>query len=316
MERKKHALQCIDLKKGSGLELGPLYSPVVEKSEAKIFYIDHMSRADLIKKYTGHPFDVESIVEVDYVADGTPLKKLVSNKKFDYVIASHVIEHIPDVVSWLKEVAEVLNEGGILSLVIPDKRFSFDIARDVTKPSQIVGAYVDKLDMSTAAMIYESISEYRELTPMQAWEQGNSYSVGEPADHNLKEAFDKAKLSRDKSHYVDAHCHVFTPLSFFEILKRLNYHGLLDFEVAYFKDTNQNELEFYVSLKKTKNTKKINASIPVVDSPETIVSLTKKNTKLQKKIEILEETLHALQTSTSWKVTKPLRKTKDILKKN
>jgi hypothetical protein len=50
MNRKQTILQCIDLSKGKGLELGPLFSPVVTKDEAKIFYVDHMSTEDLKKK--------------------------------------------------------------------------------------------------------------------------------------------------------------------------------------------------------------------------------------------------------------------------
>src|SRR5690349_20728184 len=115
MSRREHALQRIDLTKSRGLELGPLFDPILRKHEANIFYVDHLSTEDLRKKYSKHKdVPVELIVPTDYPLVENSLKKTLKNKKFDYALASHVIEHIPDTVSWLKDVASVLNDKGIL----------------------------------------------------------------------------------------------------------------------------------------------------------------------------------------------------------
>ena len=311
MERRGHALKKIDLKKGCGLELGPLYLPVVLKSEANISYIDHMSTADLRKKYKGHPFPVEDIVEVDYVVGGSTLKKVVGGKKFDYVIASHVIEHIPDVVSWLQDVASILKPVGILSLVIPDKRFSFDISRDVSRPSEVMGAYLDKLTKSNSAMIYDSASEYRELSPSEAWANDIDKHLVEPNDRSLSEAMRRAKQHRKPGGYVDSHCYVFTPYSFFEILRRLIRHHLFDYEVVYFADTAKDELEFYVSLQKvrTADTAKQLASLPTLTEPpgRQAHKLTKEIERLNAQVQQLSAELAGIKQSKSWRITQPLR---------
>lgn len=303
MERKAKALKGIDIKSGKGLELGPLYSPIVLKSEANIYYIDHMSAEGLRKKYKGHPFDVNEIVDVDYVVGGSTLRKILKGEEFDYVIASHVIEHIPDVISWLQDISSVLKIGGILSLVVPDKRYTFDISRDVSRPSEIIGAYLDKQTKSDSAMIYDSAAEYKEITPIQAW-SGDIPESDEPKKRNLDEAIRKSKLNLKPGEYVDIHCYVFTPQSFVRILRRLIEHDLFDYKVEYFTDTAKDELEFYISFKKVSpgysKAKKL-ASLPKMPKFQS-------TEELEKKIATLEEQLGAITNSKSWKVTKPLRK--------
>jgi hypothetical protein len=61
---------------------------------------------------------------------------------FDFVYASHVFEHLPNPVGWLEQVADVLEVGGKVSLVIPDKRFCFDVNRQATEIADLVDAYL------------------------------------------------------------------------------------------------------------------------------------------------------------------------------
>ena len=79
---------------------------------------------------------------VDFIwDDGKPLREAIpANLVFDYVIASHVIEHAPDMIGWLRQVAGVLRTGGILSLAVPDKRFTFDEGRELTTLDQLLTA--------------------------------------------------------------------------------------------------------------------------------------------------------------------------------
>jgi len=308
MERKKKALISINLKKGIGLELGPLYSPIVLKDEANIHYADHMSTGELRKKYDGHPFEVSTIVDIDYVIDGRTLTDALENKKFNYVVASHVIEHLPDVIGWLNEIYSILKPGGILSLVIPDKRYSFDISRDVSSPAELIGAHLDRIKESTSAMVYESAAEYKDISPVKAW-SGKALRFPEPGEWRLNEAMRLVKIHKETNEYVDAHCYVFTPYSFFSCVKRLIEHGLFDFEVESFCDTGVNELEFYISLRKPRglpNKKRQLASIPKIKRPLTTYEMEKKIIKLENEINLVKN-------SRSWRITRPLRKINKIL---
>ncbi len=303
MDRKARILNKIDLRKGTGLELGPLTNPIVTKDESRVYYVDHMSTADLKKKYAKEPVEIDQIVKVDYVIGNSSLKKAVGNNKFDYIIASHVIEHVPDVVSWLQEIASILKPNGILALAIPDKRFTFDITRQNSRPADILGAYADKYTRASSASMYDFAVEYRQQINGQEVAD-NKYKdfSKKPKRYTAKEAWKMTLNNAAEKEYVDSHCHVFTPYSFLEIVKALIEHELFDFEVVDFYDTVPHEIEFIVSLKKV--SKKVRSK-----QLKIIPKLTKPTPthELEKRVNDLEQQLHNVLTSHSWRVTKPLR---------
>src|SRR5437868_3008097 len=59
----------------------------------------------------------------------------------DYVVASHVIEHVPDLIGWLAEVREALEPGGELRLAVPDRRYTLDYRRSVSRLADVVHAW-------------------------------------------------------------------------------------------------------------------------------------------------------------------------------
>ena len=301
MSRKEQLLRCVDITKGKGLELGPLHSPILSKGEAKVFYVDHMSTEGLRQKYKGHPFPLEDIVRVDYVLGNNSLKQTLKGKKFSYVVASHVIEHIPDTVSWLKDIASVLTDDGILFLVIPDKRFTFDILRNVSRPADVIGAYLDKHTRASSTAMYDFVSEVRDgIEPPYVWNHPHD-DYSKNGHNTLKKTYDKCLENLKPETYVDSHCVVFTPHSFCVVMERLIQHGLLDYEIVYFQETQENELEFYVGMRKSHapHAKKLR-SIPKLERP-------REHHELEAEIAELKATLHNVLTSHSWKLTKPLR---------
>ncbi len=308
--RNKRILKGIDVSRGVGLEIGPLSSPILSKSEANIFYLDHMSTPDLREKYKDEPVTLEKIVNVDYVLQENNLDQTVKGKKFDYVLASHVIEHIPDMVSWLAQLEGILRPEGVVSLIIPDKRYIFDISRRVTLPAEVVGAHLDKLGRFSSAMIYDFASECKvEVETTRAW-RDPEFCLESPKRWDIEDAYRMCLDNLDPTKYVDCHCFVFTPRSFVDILKALMQHRLLNFEVVSFLETQENEIEFYVSLKKI-DPKKVTLkhqlnSLPVFSEEVDPVK------QLQQEVDRLQSALSLMTNSVSWKVTSPLRKVKSI----
>lgn len=318
MNRKKNILKKIDLSRSVGLELGPLHRPILTKDICKVFYVDHMSTLELRKKYEGHPFDLNSIADVDHVIGNNTLKHTMGNKKFDFVVASHVIEHIPNIVAWLEDVASVLKPGGILSLVIPDMRYTFDIARWPSRPSEIIGAYLDGVTKSTSSMIYDAKSEFQETTPQRAWIGLVDDVLSGPSKNQLLEALNWCKVNQEPGSYVDIHCYTFTPNSFMDIIRQLICHDLIDFEIAYFKDTDMNELEFFVSLRRIsgkRNSKQQLSTVPRISAPKKYMSILLENDRMRTENIHLHEQIRSLQNSKSWKLTRPIRQTSVIFKK-
>lgn len=251
-------LAGIDVATMRGLEIGPLASPRVRKSEGPIRYLDHASAAELKQKYEtdlGMRERLDEIVDVDYVIGDkqTTSDAVMQDAPFDYVIACHVIEHIPDPIDWMDDIARILRPGGILSLVIPDKRYCFDINRSLTEISDLVDANLRHLRQPSFRQVYDFNSKaLLDLVDTQAvWKGDVDYSaasrqgVGDP-DHFALEACKRMETS---DAFVDVHAHVFTPDSFLGLFEKLAQLGLTKFEVADFTPTPYNTFEFYVSLR-------------------------------------------------------------------
>jgi SAM-dependent methyltransferase len=304
--RNKRILHSIDLANSVGLEIGPLSAPVVKKEQSKVFYLDHTSTENLIKKYKDDPINHEDIVHVDYILKGG-LKETVKNKKFDYIVAAHVIEHIPNVAEWLQEVASILKPGGVLSLVIPDKRYTFDIKRQVTRPSEVMGIYLDGLKKASSTTVYDFFSNYVDgVDTARAWEEPSFYKKAK-SRWDAKEAYKISMDSRDSKKYVDCHCSVFTPRSFVEVLRELIDQETFDYKVDYFIKTQPYELEFYVTLVKTARDKK--------SQVRTLPKFPQKSKKSvgserQEEVDQLKQELDLITQSVSWRVTSPIRKIK------
>jgi SAM-dependent methyltransferase len=78
----------------------------------------------------------EKIIAPDVVADAQALP--FADGSLDFVIASHVLEHMPLTLPALREWYRVLAPQGVLVLKIPDKRYTFDLYRPRTPLQHLV----------------------------------------------------------------------------------------------------------------------------------------------------------------------------------
>lgn len=248
--RLEKILACINVSTEIGLEVGALVNPIVTPDMGHVRYIDHATTDELKAKYANDPnVDVHKIVDVDYVWGKQGLPELVGqDAPFDYLVASHVVEHVPDFIGWLKEIHAVLKVGGTLSLVIPDKRCCFDYHRPLTQVAEVVEAFLHHFRKPSPRQVFDYISSAVKYNDSIAWDYN---TVIEPQNfkpiHSELEAWRFAQQSLLEDQYVDAHCWVFTPQSFFDLLKSLIHLELFDFKVEKFYETTG--CEFYVSLK-------------------------------------------------------------------
>jgi 2-polyprenyl-3-methyl-5-hydroxy-6-metoxy-1,4-benzoquinol methylase len=232
-----------------GLEIGALNKPIVTREMGNVRYVDHASTEALKQKYASDPnVAVEEIVDINYVWGTQTLPELVSKEApFDYVIASHVIEHVPDLIGWLKEIHAVLKPGGILALAIPDKRRCFDFYRPLTQARETLEAYLQKQRQPSFGQIFEFHSLLSAWRGQFVWAES---AVGHEDEvirvHNAAEAWQITNQIVAKGEYYDVHCWVFTPQSFFELIKTLIQFELFPFQVKEFYDTEG--CEFFVSL--------------------------------------------------------------------
>src|SRR3990172_4516550 len=97
--RRSEIGRYTNLDRERGLEIGPLDSPVLTKDEANIRYLDYLTRDELVERHSDRR-RVDDIVALDYVISNKPLASAIG-ERFDYVIACHVLEHVPNMIGWL-----------------------------------------------------------------------------------------------------------------------------------------------------------------------------------------------------------------------
>ncbi|HWX65568.1 MAG TPA: methyltransferase domain-containing protein [Rhodanobacter sp.] len=234
--RKERIRSLID-REGMGLEIGPSFNPTAPKSEGyRVHTVDHMDRAGLMEKYQGHNVNVAAIEEVDYIWAGGSLADLIGAKThYDWIIASHVVEHLPDLIGFIKDCQKLLRPGGILALAIPDKRFCFDYLRWPSSTGDLIQAHLDSRKMHTPGQIFDAFSKIAKLGEAISWERGR---VGEIAFLHADEFGPQMlKTYLDEREYTDIHAWVFTPSSFRLIFHELNEAGLLSINEKAFVDT-------------------------------------------------------------------------------
>ncbi len=269
-----------------GLEIGPLHNPRVRKDQGDVRYLDHTTTEELRVKYSANDQTrphLDELVEVDFVADGQrPLVEVTAAEApFDYVIASHLLEHLPDPVGWLQQVADILTDGGVLSLVIPDKRFSFDTNRTPTEISEWVDAYLRGLTTPSFRQLYDFLAKVTTIDgavdTAGLWAGTASYDgvVRDDVPDPDAAAFALCVEHRKTGGFIDVHCGVYTPASFLQLYDALVRLGLCSFTIASFTPTAVDTLEFFVTLAKLPDglddaaRRELQlASIPDLDGPE------------------------------------------------
>ena len=226
-DRRRLLVGPLDLR-GRGLEFGPLDRPLVARSESDVSYVDHLSTEGLREKYETHAHvDLAAICQVDHVLDPARRLSEVVGAGYDYVIASHVIEHVPDLVGWLGELERILVPSGILALAVPDKRTTFDVARPLTLPSDLIAASLTADARPSVAKVLEHHLMALRNGPDIMWSRPVARSRLTHV-HDLGYALGEGERAA-KDEYVDIHCWVFTPASFVANLRVLRAAGLTTF---------------------------------------------------------------------------------------
>ncbi|OYU43446.1 MAG: methyltransferase [Burkholderiales bacterium PBB4] len=259
-ERMAKLLQRIDPAVQVGLEIGALCRPVVTPEMGAVHYVDHLTTEELCVKYADDAdVDVAAIVEVRYVWGERTLLEAVGDVRFDYVLASHVVEHVPDMVGWLREIAAVLRPSGVLSLAIPDKRFTFDARRELTTFASLVEAHFSGRRRPGFREILDhhanAVAVPGQVSAQALWRKEVNVADLPPAHAGLLSDLGEAGLRRYfeqilNGAYMDVHVNVFTPESWLRLLQNLATAGMLDFRVVHFCTTQQDGMEFFVSLEK------------------------------------------------------------------
>jgi SAM-dependent methyltransferase len=251
LDRISRLIDGLDIAEGQGLEIGPLFSPILRRPQANVFYVDHADTETLRQKYASDPnVPEELIVPIDFVWNGEKLETVTDNAEFDYVIASHVIEHVPDVLNWISELGSVSKDDGSLRLIVPDRRFTFDLQRQESGILDVLAAAIEKRKTPAPRDILDFWTKYQSVDCELVWAGQNPAHSGLHLEE-LPGAMQRAREAFEQGAYHDTHCWVFTPMSFAALMSELAQLKLISFACSYIYPTAPNELDFFVHMTKS-----------------------------------------------------------------
>jgi SAM-dependent methyltransferase len=245
--RRSFLAKYIDIERNEGLEIGPLDSPMVLKAEGTIYYLDYLDHEQLVSRHANRR-NVSKIVHPDYVISDQKISSEIS-RKFDYIIACHVIEHVPNLVQWLKDIQKLMSQGGVLFLAVPDKRYTFDFLRPLTSLAHILNDYYLSKNKANLEHIFEHIYLKREVTSKDIW-QGEFEDKIRLGRYSLVEAYKRAMSYLDSGEYIDVHCHVFTCESFVNIMIDISESGFIDYQIVGVDEVAEPSNEFLIVMRK------------------------------------------------------------------
>ena len=232
---------------GVGLEIGPSYNPLLPKAAGfRVEVVDYTDANGLRARYKGSAHaDISKIEEVDHVVDVKSLHATVGRTKhYDYIVASHVIEHTPDMLAFLKDCEALLKPSGVLLLAVPDKRHCFDVFQPLTSTGAVLQAHLDRRTRPALGSIFDDRAYNAVRDGRIGWPAGDGGQLSFFLD--LQKAATCFATDRENAGYVDVHVWKFVPSSFRLILNDLYEIGEIWLREREFFPSVGNE--FYVTL--------------------------------------------------------------------
>lgn len=197
------------------LEIGPLYNPIFKKTEYDVYYADINSTEEVKTIYQTLPSETfEKIVDIDYVIDQSYTKTFDgTGVKFDYVISSHVLEHIPNPIEYLLDVSNILEVNGKLCLLLPDKQFTFDHYRENSSFADMYDVYIRGEANNTPRFFLDAeFCRVDENNCIKYWDKTTSKYPNPNIEFALEEYENYINNFDDKHFY--GHHWVFSDMSF------------------------------------------------------------------------------------------------------
>ena len=234
------------------IEIGAGYNPIAPKSKGwQTHVVDHASRNDLQVKYSTAGVDTQMIEEVDTIWRSGPLHESVPPAllgKIDSIIASHVLEHIPDLIGFFQSASRLVAPGGSLRLALPDRRYCFDCFKPWTTTGDLLDAQYRGLTRHSLKTAFDHVAYSAAVDGKPAW---GPHAISVPV---LTSPFQLAAQTvtsfRDSvdQPYQDYHCWQFSPAGFELAILELGELQLTDWRVE--KLEGPENFEFFAVLRK------------------------------------------------------------------
>ncbi len=183
-----------------GVEIGAFKSPI---PGIHPLYLDRFPEYDYVA------------VSADYVADAASLP--VRSDTLDYVANANVFEHLANPVAALWEWARACRDGGIIYLVVPDRRLTFDRFRPLTTPEHMIEDY----DRGTTDSDGTHVLDYIDGVDWSLWAPSATAAERITTRETLRVAYVAAVAAHEP---INIHFHTFELASFAALVRLMNRH--------------------------------------------------------------------------------------------
>lgn len=312
------------------LEFGPLVRPTVtKKTHPNVFFADIRSTEEIKRLYTSNDYlestgltvDINSVVHIDFVIKDSYKKTFRNIDKFDVVILSHVIEHMPDIIDFFQDIESIISQNGRLVIIYPDAQYCFDHFRNGTSFIDAYDVYLNKENSSKRVFDFV-FNVLHENNASFFWNDKNENSI--LPQNDFKKALSAYEKAADGELPDDTHFWLFSNHQLIKFLYDMDRAGLLNFDIEEFYPTQENNQECMIILKlkkkpgvKTSKYKRFldetSPSINAINARELSVHLTKLKMEL---LELKAENkrisgeLLSVYNSRRWKYATKIAETK------
>ena len=233
------------------LEIGPYTKPTFLRPDHDVRYLDAFSTEQLKEKAVTFGFDPATVPEIDFVWTGQSYAELIRDQ-LQVVYSSHNIEHQPDLVRHLQQLHTILEPGGLLFLVVPDRRYCFDYFLPDTTFADVLSAYYDRRIKHVAGCVLEHrmMTTHNEVKEHWAGNHGAPLLTSQVSEADLAHIASIRHEVETTGGYIDTHAWRFTPTSFRGLVQLLRLTGMIGFDLERLYPTLLNSSEFYAVLRK------------------------------------------------------------------
>jgi len=236
------------------LEVGPYAKPQFRRPDYNVTYADISSIEDI--RANAHKYGQidESLIpdQIDIIIAPEARPTFTTDLKFDCIFSSHNIEHQPDIVNHLKEMAAVaVGQETKFFLAVPDKRYCFDHFQAPSIVTEMIGAHWDGIRRNRYAKFLQTELYRAHNNPFQHWQNDNGpypYEQDITPEWIAKVKDLMAQADKLKDQYVDTHAWQFTPNSFAHSVQTLYALGLQPWKVLAIFETQFGTNEFFAIL--------------------------------------------------------------------
>ncbi len=137
----KHREACYALLAGDGIDIGALHEPAPLPPACRVRYVDALTRDEAIACFP--EIDHARLVTPDFICNLDRAALPFPDDSLDFVVLSHVIEHVANPVRVIGEIFRVLRPAGRALIAAPDKRFTFDDSRALTPITMLLEDFLE-----------------------------------------------------------------------------------------------------------------------------------------------------------------------------